>query len=283
MNRDLSPWRRSRGSRPLTQKRPPHLFEALENRAIMAGDFHALHAVAQPHGDTPAARVLQQASRAAVANIPRAGNSGGTATAAPGVPIGVTAEAYASAVRLSWTAPTSTGGSERIGYVVRFSTDAGATWTVVNHRFCETNVLVPMLTNGTSYVFEVATINRAGQSSFSDMSAAVTPVASTTPQPAALAQPCRRRTTKSTIGNVRRPSDSSSEHFPLLRAMAPSAGRARRTGIDHDLHAAGPARRRGGAGRADCGGDQGCRRLQPQRAWADVCRDVRRQGGVRAV
>jgi len=37
-----------------------------------------------------------------------------------------------------------------------------------------------MLTAGTSYVFEVAAVNKAGQSAFGDMSAAVTPVASTT-------------------------------------------------------------------------------------------------------
>jgi len=102
------------------------------------------------------------------------------AATAPGVPTGLTAEAYPRAVKLSWTAPASTGGTERVGYVVQYSTDSGATWTVVNHRFGETRAVVPMLTNGTSYVFEVAAVNKVGQSAFSVMSAAVTPVASTT-------------------------------------------------------------------------------------------------------
>ena len=133
-----------------------------------------------PHGPALAAHVHQHGSSLSVAHMPHAGNSGSAATVAPGVPTGVTAEAYDGAVKLSWTAPTSTGGTERVGYVVQYSTDAGATWTTVNRRFGETRAVIPMLTAGTSYVFEVAAVNKAGQSAFGDMSAAVTPVASTT-------------------------------------------------------------------------------------------------------
>ena len=180
MRWNLSLWNRSRSRRPRKHSNT-RLFESLENRALMAGDLHALHAPPPPHGHAPVAQVLQQGSSHAVAHIPHAGNSGGTATVAPGVPTGVTAEAYDGAVKLSWTAPASTSGTGRVGYIVQYSTDSGATWTTVNHRFGETHAVVPMLTNGTSYVFEVAAVNKAGQSAFSDMSAAVTPVAATAP------------------------------------------------------------------------------------------------------
>ena len=179
MRWNLSLWNRSRSSRP-RQQRNTRLFESLENRALMAGDLHAMHAPPPSHGHAPAAQVRQHDSSLVVAHIPHSGNSGSTATVAPGVPTGVTAEAYAGAVKLSWTAPASTGGTERVGYVVQYSTDSGATWTAVNHRFGETRAVIPRLTAGTSYVFEVAAVNKAGQSAFSDMSAAVTPVDSTT-------------------------------------------------------------------------------------------------------
>lgn len=115
-----------------------------------------------------------------MAHIPHSGNSDSTATVAPGVSTTVTAEAYPRAVKLSWTAPASTSGTGRIGYVVQYSTDSGATWTVVSHRFGATHAVIPMLTNTTSYVFEVAAVNNVGQSALSGMSAAVTPVDSTT-------------------------------------------------------------------------------------------------------
>ena len=115
-----------------------------------------------------------------MAHIPHDGNSGGTATVAPGVPTALAAEAYDGAVKLSWTAPAPTSGTGRVGYVVQYSTDSGATWTTVNHQFRETRAVIPMLTAGTSYVFEVAAVNKAGQSAFSDMSASVTPVSSAT-------------------------------------------------------------------------------------------------------
>jgi len=179
MSWNLSFWNLSRSSRP-RQQRSTRLFESLENRALMAGDLHAMHAPPPPHGHAPAVQVRQHDNSLVVAHIPRAGNSGSAVTVAPGVPTGVTAEAYAGAVKLSWTAPLSTSGTGRIGYVVQYSTDSGATWTAVNHRFGETHAVVPMLTNGTPYVFEVAAVNKVGQSAFSVMSAAVTPVASTT-------------------------------------------------------------------------------------------------------
>ena len=180
MKWNLSLWNRTRSSRPRKQLNT-RLFESLENRALMAGDLHAMHAPPPPHGPAPAAQVHQHGSSLSVAHIPHAGNSGSTATVAPGVPTGVIAEAYDGAVKLSWTAPASTSGTGRIGYVVQYSTDSGATWTTVNRRFGETHAVVPMLTNGTAYVFELAAVNKVGQSAFSEMSAAVTPVAATAP------------------------------------------------------------------------------------------------------
>jgi len=176
----LTPWHRSQSQRPRTRTNI-HLFEALENRAVMAGDLHAVLAPPAMHREAPVAQVLQQVSSPTGGHIFHTGTSGSTATVAPGVPTGVIATAGDGAVKLTWTAPASTVDTGRVGYVVQYSTDAGATWTVVNHRFGETHAVIPLLTNGTSYVFEVAAVNRAGRSAFSDMSAAVTPVAATAP------------------------------------------------------------------------------------------------------
>jgi len=118
-----------------------------------------MHAPPPPHGDDSAAQVRQHDSSSVVAHIQHSGNSDSTATVAPGVSTTVTAEAYPRAVKLSWTAPASTSGTGRISYVVQYSTDSGATWTLVSHRFGATHAVIPMLTNGTSYVFEVAAVN----------------------------------------------------------------------------------------------------------------------------
>ena len=65
-------------------------------------------------------------------------------------------------VRLSWTAPSSTGGTRLTDYVIQRSTD-GATWTTLNDgATTATTVTVGRLTNGTAYRFRVAARNAVG-------------------------------------------------------------------------------------------------------------------------
>jgi len=91
------------------------------------------------------------------------------------VPTGVVATAGDGKAFVTWKAPTATGGAEHLGYMVQFSSDGGKTWTTVAPRFSETHAVVPLLTNGSPYVFRVAAFNRAGQGAFSEPSATVVP------------------------------------------------------------------------------------------------------------
>ena len=153
-----------------------HAFESLETRSMMAGDLH-MHL---PHFSPPSSHppsntppYVHQTSSTPTVNL----SLPVTTVTAPGVPIGLTGSAGDGRVTLSWTAPTSTGGAQHLNYAVRYSSDAGATWTTVNHQFDGSQAIVPFLNNGTSYTFEVAAINRAGQSAFSESSTSVIPVA----------------------------------------------------------------------------------------------------------
>ncbi|WIE65104.1 fibronectin type III domain-containing protein [Curtobacterium sp. MCLR17_036] len=62
---------------------------------------------------------------------------------------------------LSWTAPAD-GSSPLTGYVVTVSADGGPATVVARPDADATRVVVPELTNGTSYVFTVAATNAAG-------------------------------------------------------------------------------------------------------------------------
>ncbi|NBU31546.1 MAG: fibronectin type III domain-containing protein, partial [Actinobacteria bacterium] len=78
-------------------------------------------------------------------------------------------------VSLSWTAPTSTGGSAITDYVIQRSSDAGATWTTfIDAVSTATSATVTGLTNGTSYMFQVAAVNGAGTGTYA-RSASIVP------------------------------------------------------------------------------------------------------------
>ncbi len=111
-----------------------------------------------------------------------AGNPGTPATRSftiaagtpPGAPTGVTAIAKSSAAQLSWTAPSSSGGSPIASYRITpyvGSTAQAATTTGSS----ATSASVGGLTNGTAYTFTVAAINGAGPGPDSTASAAITP------------------------------------------------------------------------------------------------------------
>jgi hypothetical protein len=70
-------------------------------------------------------------------------------------------------VKLTWTAPASSGGATITDYIIQRSTN-GVTWTTVSDGVSTARSrLVSGLTNRTSYQFRVAAVNAAGQGPFS--------------------------------------------------------------------------------------------------------------------
>ena len=94
----------------------------------------------------------------------------------PSAPSGVSGVAGNTQVEVSWTAPTSDGGSAITGYTVTSSPD-GATCSTAGELSCT----VPGLTNGTPYTFTVTATNVAGVSPSSAPSPEVTPLDSEEP------------------------------------------------------------------------------------------------------
>jgi len=97
---------------------------------------------------------------------PASGAASATPTAAvtkPGLPNGLTASPGNGKVTLSWKAPGSDGGSGISGYeVYRGSSPGGESGTPVNASLVAgTSYTVTGLTNGTTYYFTVAAVNKA--------------------------------------------------------------------------------------------------------------------------
>ena len=90
------------------------------------------------------------------------------ASTVPDKPTAVSATAGSEEAVVSWTAPTSDGGSAVTGYTVTSS--SGQTCTTAT-----TSCTVSGLTNGTSYTFSVKATNVVGDSAASTASTAVTP------------------------------------------------------------------------------------------------------------
>ncbi len=95
-----------------------------------------------------------------------------TPVGAPGSPTAVSAVSGNGQATVSWSAPTSDGGSAVTGYAV---TSAPGAFTCTPSPATATTCVVTGLTNGTDYTFTVVAINGAGTSQPSSASSTVTP------------------------------------------------------------------------------------------------------------
>ena len=96
----------------------------------------------------------------------------------PAAPTGLAAVAGQSLANLSWTAPSSNGGSAVTRYEYRYTTDNGVNWsTATTTGSTATSFAVTGLTPGTSYKFQVRAVNSAGAGDWSTTSSAVVPTA----------------------------------------------------------------------------------------------------------
>ena len=117
--------------------------------------------------------------RVAAINVVGTGAYGQSATVTPrtvaGTPTGLAGIAGDRQVTLSWSAPASNGGAAITDYIVHYSSNGGASWITFNDgTSATTSATVTGLTNGTTYLFQVAAVNAAGSGAFAQ-SAAFTP------------------------------------------------------------------------------------------------------------
>ena len=97
------------------------------------------------------------------------GSTTGTPATTPGTPTGVSATRGDESLSVSWTAPTSNGGSAITGYDVGYcSSNCGTdgNWTL-EEEVSGTSTTISSLTNGTTYKVRVRATNDVGDSSWS--------------------------------------------------------------------------------------------------------------------
>ena len=98
-----------------------------------------------------------------------------SSASAPGAPTNVTATVTSSSTAtVTWSAPSSDGGSAITNYVVQYSSNSGSSWTTSSCSGTTTSCSVTGLTSSTNYVFHVAATNGIGTGSYSTSSASVT-------------------------------------------------------------------------------------------------------------
>jgi large repetitive protein len=114
-----------------------------------------------------------------ISTINQAGANAGSASAvgvpgaAPSAPTAVTAVTGNTQASLTWVAPTTTGGSPVIDYLITVTPSIAGSPFRTNSA--NTSFTVTGLTNGTSYVFRVQAVNDFGNSESSTASNAIRP------------------------------------------------------------------------------------------------------------
>jgi len=109
------------------------------------------------------------------------------AVALPAAPTDLVGTAGNGRVLLSWTASNS-GGIPITDYRVQYSSNGGTSWSNFIHPASTATVAtVTGLSNGTSYLFRVAAVNAAGTGADAALNSRLTPLATTTGRPKAVA------------------------------------------------------------------------------------------------
>lgn len=108
---------------------------------------------------------------------PSATSQSVTVTSVSSAPTNVAGVPGYESVALSWSAPAQTGGTPITGYFIRYSTDGGGSWAQMpNTGSTATSFTVTGLTSQLGYIFEVAAINAAGTSPWSQASPLIQPL-----------------------------------------------------------------------------------------------------------
>ena len=97
----------------------------------------------------------------------------------PGAPTALSTVATGNAqVSLSWTAPSSTGGSPLTDYFIDYQPTSTSTWSQFDVGSTSTSATVAGvgLVNGTAYNFEVYAVNAVGASASSSNIVTATPI-----------------------------------------------------------------------------------------------------------
>ena len=100
----------------------------------------------------------------------------GSATSTPFAPTNVTASLSGKNAIVSFSAPSSNGGSAITNYIVQYSSNSGSSWTTFNraNSTATSNITVNTLSYNVSYIFRVIAVNSIGNSSPSTSSSSVT-------------------------------------------------------------------------------------------------------------
>lgn len=93
-----------------------------------------------------------------------ANNINSAAATAPGPPLDPTLTAGNALITLSWTAPSSDGGSAITGYRVQYSSNSGSTWSALTDAGLPNPLSYTWsgLSNGTTYIARVLAYNSVG-------------------------------------------------------------------------------------------------------------------------
>ena len=111
----------------------------------------------------------QGAGSLAVTGTPISASAPGAPTSTRAMLTGADANVY-----VSWTAPSSDGGSPITDYVVEYSADAGANWLVASDAVSTTtNATFTTFDRATTYIFKVKTVNAVGSSLYGNVTAKV--------------------------------------------------------------------------------------------------------------
>jgi len=110
-------------------------------------------------------------------SLPSANSAPATPATVPDSPTSVVATSGNTSLGVTWVAPASDGGSNIIQYIVKYSSNNGASWTRYkpSSPITATSCTVTGLTNGTAYVIKVIAQNAVGISLPSANSAPVAP------------------------------------------------------------------------------------------------------------